>query len=565
MRKLRSENGAITMVTLITIIFMVSFLISSYVLVANKVKTQKEMLTETKAIYEPKLSMEEVYNSYFTNGDVIPIYTVEELLKIGSNENDTINGKAYTYSYSANYLLMNDLEFNAVDEGLESNWLAPYENEDFEGNFEWSGHTIKVTTLEGNTITYDGRYIATVNTTENPKVLTNAVKSNLVNYKIEGNSVQDGEPSPTNPVEIQSVGDLVTDETDSNYGKYKIPVTVEGKNLFDINNPKLNRQYNTTTETIDNGFKYTSTTNGAWTSYTSYALDFNKIAGKTITLSADFKISEENKGMLRLGYWSSAGTYQSPGNTYVEVNRNGKYQVTATIPNEMPEDAIEYAIFFNTSILENMSGATLEVSNIQVEINDKATVYEPYREETYYVFLDEPLRKAGDSEDYIDYEQGKIKRQFVAYTFDGSDDENWKSTKQSETKTCFYISCPNNDEGWRKPNTTYSLSSHFKQNYTNATTVDNNDEEGFAVANTTNILYIGILNSNLDTLDIEGFRKWLSEQKSKGKPLTVIVKNERPDEFIDLPNIQLYKGTNIITVGTEVEPSNISITYNAKQ
>lgn len=48
----------------------------------------------------------------------------------------------------------------------------------------------------------------------------------LVDYKIYGNSVQNGTPTPDNPVEIQSVGDLVTDENDANYGKYKIPVKV---------------------------------------------------------------------------------------------------------------------------------------------------------------------------------------------------------------------------------------------------------------------------------------------------------------------------------------------------
>ena len=34
------------------------------------------------------------------------------------------------------------------------------------------------------------------------------------------------EQSPDNPIEIQSVGDLVTDANDANYGKYKIPVKV---------------------------------------------------------------------------------------------------------------------------------------------------------------------------------------------------------------------------------------------------------------------------------------------------------------------------------------------------
>ena len=37
------------------------------------------------------------------------------------------------------------------------------------------------------------------------------------------------------------------------------------------------------------------------------------------------------------------------------------------------------------------------------------------------------------------------------------------------------------------------------------------------------------------------------------------------EEELELPNVSLYKGKNTITVDTTVVPSNISITYNAKQ
>lgn len=65
-----------------------------------------------------------------------------------------------------------------------------------------------------------------------PLTLDRSVGKPLRDYKIYGNSVQDGTPTPDNPVEIQSVGDLVTDEADANYGKYKIPIEISGKNLI---------------------------------------------------------------------------------------------------------------------------------------------------------------------------------------------------------------------------------------------------------------------------------------------------------------------------------------------
>ena len=79
----------------------------------------------------------------------------------------------------------------------------------------------------------------------------------VINYKIEGNSVQNGTPTPEAPVEVQSVGDLVTDITDANYGKYKIPVVAKGKNMLkdvrDIYNGGGSHVANRYAEVIEDG------------------------------------------------------------------------------------------------------------------------------------------------------------------------------------------------------------------------------------------------------------------------------------------------------------------------
>lgn len=221
MTKLRDKKGAITMITLITVLFLVSFLMSSYIIVSNKVKTQKEILNETKSIYEPKVTMEEIYNSYFSNDTVIPIYTVNQLLSIGNNEKINIDGKIYTFSSDKVYVLKNNLEFSAIDLGLETDWIPTYNS----GNFEWNDNTIKVTTLSGNIITYSKN-----TTTGYPIILADAKGSTLADYKIYGNSVQNGTPTPETPIEVKSVGDLITDESDANYGKYAIPIKISVEN-----------------------------------------------------------------------------------------------------------------------------------------------------------------------------------------------------------------------------------------------------------------------------------------------------------------------------------------------
>ena len=150
MRSIKSENGMITMITLVTILFMISSLVTTYILVANKVKTQKEMINETRSIYEPKSTMEEIYNSYFNNDNIIPIYTVQQLLMMGKEQKDVnINGKYYDFNNDENtiYILMNDLRFKASDysDQLTNGYWTPIgNNTELIAKFEGRGHTIEV-------------------------------------------------------------------------------------------------------------------------------------------------------------------------------------------------------------------------------------------------------------------------------------------------------------------------------------------------------------------------------------------------------------------------------------
>lgn len=75
-----------------------------------------------------------------------------------------------------------------------------------------------------------------------PLTLLDCVDGNsIINYTISGNSVQDGTPTPDAPIDIVSVGELVTDENDVNYGKYKITVKVsDGNNKSITTNIYLN-------------------------------------------------------------------------------------------------------------------------------------------------------------------------------------------------------------------------------------------------------------------------------------------------------------------------------------
>ena len=59
-----------------------------------------------------------------------------------------------------------------------------------------------------------------------PCVFDNSKGRPLKDYKLYGKSIQDGTPNPDNPIEIQSVGDLVIDAESEYYGKYAVPIVV---------------------------------------------------------------------------------------------------------------------------------------------------------------------------------------------------------------------------------------------------------------------------------------------------------------------------------------------------
>ena len=133
MRNFKSEKGAITIIALASVLLITAFLISTYMVVSNKVKTQKDVVAETKKIYETDTA-QNAYDSFFTSADVIPIYTEDQLLKIGSNENVYIKeagGKYYTFADDATYVLMNDIVCN-----------QDYISKSFEGTFDGNGHII---------------------------------------------------------------------------------------------------------------------------------------------------------------------------------------------------------------------------------------------------------------------------------------------------------------------------------------------------------------------------------------------------------------------------------------
>ncbi len=179
---------------------------------------------------------------------------------------------------------------------------------------------------------------------ESAKVATNVLMENFEysSTKIYGNSIQDtskGTPSPTNPVEIQSVGERT-------------------KNLINVG-------------TLD--FELI-----AMRSRNTYT-EFKLVDGKTYTLSFDYDIANisdyGSNYFLAVGY-GELNTYTADivNKTYDSSIMKGKMVTTFVVPNE----ANGLYLSFRFLCMSNVGNANFKISNIQLEESDIATEFEPY-------------------------------------------------------------------------------------------------------------------------------------------------------------------------------------------
>lgn len=205
----------------------------------------------------------------------------------------------------------------------------------------------------------------------------------IKNLIIYGNSVQNGTPSESTPVKIESVGEM-------------------SKNLLD---------YKTVYSSviIDNGEDGVITTTCAKVRSITYKIPEEYI-GKELTFSAYLKQSGNNGGVAVLFHNSARNNYGNWINGYSDFERS---QITFT-----PESTDDYVQIFAPSMTTN----NVYIKEIQLELGSEVTDYEEFcykvpvtvqsdtETKTYNICLNEPLRKVGDTADYIDCAAGKVMR-----------------------------------------------------------------------------------------------------------------------------------------------------------
>ena len=339
-------------------------------------------------------------------------------------------------------------------------------------------------------------------------------------------------PSPDYPSEIKNVGDLVTDSSDTNYGKYKINIKTTGKNLYPNYNSNHSAEQAGVTQTC-NSNKNTITLNGTSNStggrnlLNYYNNGFKIEKGKTYTLSCSLISGNTTSGTFNV--------LLADKNTNEYKGKSCTLGTTATFTATESFTAI---LGINIS-KENVTFDNIEVG-MMIEENDTATEYEEYSENTANIYLDEPLRKVGDYSDYIDLINKKIVRN-IATTKIG----DLKNLTYYESSTAYPYGFFTGTPTLKRKNGLNIISNVFQniQNFKTNKGIFGNSSGG-------NIYIVDNSYTN-----VNDFTNALKD----GEIYFILDSSNTVDS--NLIDIELMDNIKHININTETSPSNIEIGY----
>lgn len=371
----------------------------------------------------------------------------------------------------------------------------------------------------------------------------------LIDYKLYGNSFQDGTPSPENSIPVVSVG-----EYDGETGKYKIPVTARGKNLL----PNANWL----SGIFSAGFNETPNVDYI-TEYTQNSISFNLTAWKGVSSprfpkysikKIVFKINQNQINSDKyINFYINIQGYDDEnnnvGNQLIYSNAVADTEYVIDI-----STLKAYAFFKNSTQLSfcilNRANAidNLKVYDIAYYSDTDTTDYEPYHEPIQTnIYLDEPLRKVGDYADYVDFGKGEVVRKVKEVEFSGS--ENWYNYP--------------NGKGFHPGGLqTMKIQTSGKGLCNCFTAINNINLVGIRYGANNNIMYFCQVYTDENPLTVNGWKTKLTELKEAGTPVKVTyILAEETHTPISIPKLPTIKGTTIYEIGTSLNASNMEATY----
>ena len=244
----------------------------------------------------------------------------------------------------------------------------------------------------------------------------------------------------------------------------------------------------------------------------------------------------------------------SGGGTYATITL-GEYQ---TWERKSMNFTLEEKTAINGFGFELISGTgDVKFKNIQLERGNSSTEYIPYEKhsitinidapndwKTYSIYLNEPLRKVGDYEDYIDFNTMEVVRKIKTQKIS---DLSWTQGSSIGNLYRYESSTELTDKLYTNSYSTNLLCSDLQVvPYTNNTT-------DYSIAERHNFNFLRILSSDLETTD---------EMLNKIGDASIYYVLETPErEPIELSTIELYQGTNVLKVDSKVAPSKIEVSH----
>ena len=318
---------------------------------------------------------------------------------------------------------------------------------------------------------------------------------------------------------------IVTEESETvdpyePYG-YKIPIKVRGNNLVD---------YATVSKMAVNGTTGVASANNS-------------------RMCTDY-IDVKNATNISINWGSSFAFYDKD-----KVFISGETKSTAIFRNyAVPADA-QYIRFdwITETVGENIVYAVIGDYSAST-----LPPYEPYREpEIYNVYLNEPLRRTSNPyADYIDFKNSKVTRRNKKIALYYSTDVAVYNDRGSVTtyRSNGGLSLSNYSKGnpYDRPN----MCNAFK--YLNGAALTTATEAtGEWLACAYGAVYVTIREDRLSETTNAAATEYINSLTAE-----LIYSLDVPvEEDIELPDIKLHKGTNIITVETQIQPSNIAVQY----
>ena len=366
---------------------------------------------------------------------------------------------------------------------------------------------------------YDGsqwehslRKMTTATAEIEPTIYTDG--SNITTYTIKGNTVQNGTPTPSNPVDVNGVGERT-------------------ENLFDVNGTYSLKSASVTI--ADNSIN--ATLGGSGTDRIYYTQTYT--AG-TYKISFDVLYCE---GRLYSDKEFTGSTYNSYYGGYYRA-------ITGTQTITFAED---FTIGF---AFAGASGNNAVISNIMFRLSTSTADYEPYG----YKIPISTLQ--GTAVNYLGSVQSY--REIAKYIFDGTDNFTWA---KSGTRNFSWFFNPAFLPDRGKESTPF-LCSH-------GATVTTLSEFVYGTVYADNTYNLGIFPSELST--VTELRQWLATQYANGTPVTIWYSLYTPttaavneplmkigtyaDTLSNATAIPTTEGANTITVDTTVQPSEFTATW----